>query len=73
MNDFEKNLDNYVEIFVGALFAVFGFSIIPFEEITKDTFFRSMLGTATLLIGLFYIFKANKNYKKRKKQREENL
>jgi len=73
MTDFKKNLNNYVEIFVGALFAVFGFSIIPFEEITNDTFFKSMLGTATLLVGVFYIFKANRNYKKRKKLYEENL
>ncbi len=76
MNKFEKildNLENYVEVFVGSLFALFGFSLIPFSEITKDTFPGLMLGASFLLVGVFYIFKANHNYKKRKKQREEEL
>ena len=73
MTDFEKNLNNYVETFVGALFVEFGFSIIPFEKITKDTFSSSMIGASILLVGMFYIFKANKSYKKRKQQGKKDL
>jgi len=69
MNNFEKNIKSYSEIIVGALCIVVGFSNL----ISFDTFFNVMFGTASLVVGLFYIFKANNNYNKRKKEGENEL
>ena len=65
MNYDEKLVHELSEVIVGAILIVVSFSYIGFSSIEKI-----VISTVAISIGAYYIFKANKSYKRRKDRDE---
>lgn len=61
MNYDEKLIHELSEVIVGAILIVVSFSYIGFNSIEKI-----VISTVFMFIGGYYIFKANRSYKRRK-------
>ncbi len=61
MNYDEKLIHELSEIIVGAILIVVSFSYIGFNSIEKI-----VISSVFMFIGGYYIFKANRSYKRRK-------
>ena len=62
MNYDEKLIHELSEVIVGAILIVVSFSYIGFNSIEKI-----VISSVFMFIGGYYIFKANRSYKRRKK------
>ena len=65
MNYDEKLVHELSEVIVGAILIVVSFSYIGFSSIEKI-----VINTVFISIGAYYIFKANRSYKRRKDNHE---
>jgi hypothetical protein len=65
MNYDEKLVHELSEVIVGAILIVISFSYIGFNSIEKI-----VISTVVIFIGAYYIFKANRSYKRRKDNHE---
>jgi len=57
----EKLLNETIEVFVGSGVVVFGINLMDIASIEK-----TIVGSIFTLIGIYYILKANRSYKRRK-------
>ncbi len=65
MNYDEKLVHELSEVIVGTVLIVVSFSYIGFNSIEK-----TVISTVVISIGAYYIFKANRSYKRRKDRDE---
>jgi len=64
----EATLKNYIEVFSGVILIVFAISYIATNQ---ENQFNNMGAISFMLAGIFMILKANWEWKKRKRQSED--